>query len=71
MTTSDLAAEVGRVAEAMTAMVREKPVFFIDLVRAFPDTPYRTILLAWGEVRERHRLARDEEGHYLLPSEAG
>ena len=71
MTTSDLAAEVGRVAEAMTAMVREKPVFFIDLIRAFPDTPYRTILLAWGEVRERHRLARDEEGHYWLPSEAG
>ena len=69
MTTSNPAAEVGRVAEAMTAMLRERPLFFIDLVRAFPDTPYRTLLLAWGEVRERHKLARDEEGHYLLPPE--
>jgi hypothetical protein len=67
MTISDGGREVGRVAEAMTAMLRAKPVFFIDLVRAFPETPYRTLLLAWGEVRERHRLARDDEGHYLLP----
>jgi len=50
-------------------MLREKPVQFMDLVRAFPDVPYRTLLLAWGEVREGHKLSRTEEGHYLLPSE--
>jgi hypothetical protein len=61
---------VARVATTMTAMLREKPVMFMDVVRAFPAVPYRTILLAWGEVRERHRLSRDDEGHYLLPPEA-
>jgi hypothetical protein len=51
----------------MVALLREKPVQFMDLVRAFPDVPYRTILLAWGEVREAHRLTREEDGGYRLP----
>ena len=60
---------IGTIHSFCARLLRERPVFFIDLVRAFPDTPYRTLLLAWGEVRERHKLARDEEGHYLLPPE--
>lgn len=67
MTTSSAPPEAARVADAMVGMLRERPVLFMDLVRAFPETPYRTLLLAWGEVRERHRLARDEEGCYFLP----
>lgn len=67
MTTSSPPAEVARVAASMTAMLREKPVMFVDLVRAFPDVPYRSLLLAWGHVREQHRLTRDDEGNYLLP----
>jgi len=54
----------------MLTLLREKPVQFMDLVRAFPDVPYRTILLAWGEVRDAHRLTREEEGEYHLPPSA-
>ncbi len=70
MTTSNPPADVAQVAESMTRMLREKPVFFMDLVRAFPHIPYRTLLLAWGQVRERHPLSRDDEGHYLLARDA-
>lgn len=70
MSTSSPPAEVRRVAERMLTLLREKPVQFMDLVRAFPDVPYRTILLAWGEVREAHRLTREEEGEYHLPPSA-
>jgi len=56
-------------AESITAMLRARPVFFMDLVRAHRDAPYRTLLLAWGEVRGRHALSRDDEGHYFLPSD--
>lgn len=59
--------EVSRVAAAMVAMLRESPRQFMDLIRAFPEVPYRTLLLAWGEVREAHRLAREEDGSYFLP----
>jgi hypothetical protein len=70
MTTSERAADVGRMTESITAMLRSGPVFFMDLVRAHRDAPYRTLLLAWGEVRARHALARDDEGHYFLPAGA-
>jgi hypothetical protein len=61
---------VARVAEAMTAKLRAQPVFFMDLVRAFPEVPYRTLLLAWGRVQEGQVLSRTEEGHYFLPRSA-
>lgn len=70
MTTSSPPAEVAQLAEAITALLRQRPVMFADLLRVFPDAPYRTILLAWGQVRDRHRLARDDEGNYLLPPAA-
>jgi len=62
--------EVARLADAMLGMLRAEPRHFIDLVRAFPESPYRALLLAWGRVRERVRLARDEEGRYLAPPAA-
>ena len=69
MSTSSAPAEVARLADAMTGMLREQPRFFMDLVRTFPEAPYRTLLLAWGVVRERHRLSRTDEGCYALPPE--
>jgi hypothetical protein len=63
------AAEVARLADAIVAALRERPLFFMDLVRAHRDLPYRTLLLAWGVVRDRERLARDDEGRYVLPRE--
>jgi len=56
-------------AEEITATLRAGPVFFMDLVRAHREAPYRTLLLAWGEVRDRHRLSRDDDGRYLLADE--
>lgn len=59
-------ADVERMAEAITTTLRAGPVFFMDLVRAHRAAPYRTLLLAWGEVRERHRLSRDDDGRYFI-----
>lgn len=57
-------------AGAIERALRERPLLFMDLVRAHRDAPYRTLLLAWGQVRERHRLARDDQGRYRLPPDA-
>jgi hypothetical protein len=69
MTTSSRAAtaDVAPLADAIVAALRERPLFFMDLVRAHRNLPYRTLLLAWGAVREREKLERDDEGHYFLP----
>ena len=53
-------------AEAIIASLRARPLFFMDLVRQYRESPYRTLLLAWGVVRERHRLSRDDDGRYFL-----
>ncbi len=63
-------AAVAQVAQTMTALLRERPVFFVELVRAFPGVPYRALLLAWGQVLEANTLSRTEEGHYFLPRSA-
>jgi hypothetical protein len=54
-------------AEAIITTLRARPVFFMDLVREYQELPYRALLLAWGVVRERHRLSRDDDGRYFLP----
>jgi hypothetical protein len=58
-------------AEGIIATLRTGPVFFMDLVRAHRHAPYRTLLLAWGDVRERHRLSRDDDGRYFLADAGG
>ena len=58
--------DVASMAEAITATLRAGPVFFMDLVRAHREAPYRTLLLAWGQVREQHKLSRDDDGRYFL-----
>jgi hypothetical protein len=63
------AADIVRLDGAIVAALLERPLLFMDLVRAHRDVPYRTLLLAWGAVRDRERLARDDEGRYFLPRE--
>jgi hypothetical protein len=69
MSTSDRSPEVEGMAASITATLRARPVFFMDLVRAHREAPYRTLLLAWGEVRAAHRLSRDDESRYFLAAE--
>ncbi|MEE2822124.1 MAG: hypothetical protein VYA53_03990 [Acidobacteriota bacterium] len=38
---------------------------FYEILRALEDVEYRVILQAWGILREKDLLARDEEGRYL------
>lgn len=47
------------------------PHFFVDVVALAPEGGYRDLLRAWGRVRERTPLARDEEGRYVLARAAG
>jgi hypothetical protein len=54
------------VADRMAALLAARPLTFYELLRELPDVEYRTILQAWGTLRERRALARDAHGRYLL-----
>ncbi len=62
--TERIAALAQRIEEYLTAA----PRFFVDVVGLTPEGQYRDVLRAWGLVRERGRLERDEEGRYLVRS---
>ena len=64
MTTAAVTA--GAVADRMAALLAARPLTFYELLRELPDVEYRTILQAWGTLRERRALARDAHGRYVL-----
>ena len=41
-----------------------EPIYFRDVVAKLGDAPWRDVLKAWGDVRERLQLDRDEHGRY-------
>ena len=57
-------------AASLVAELSERPRQFGELVEAHMDTPWRELLLAWGEVRAADILGRDDEGRYLIRTAA-
>ena len=53
-------------ADRMAAALAARPLTFYELLRELPEVEYRAILQAWGALRERRALARDEHGRYLI-----
>jgi hypothetical protein len=59
---------VEELAKRIVARLGERPAHYYDLLVEFDDAEYRDLLRAWGAIRERIALERDEQGRYLLPA---
>jgi len=57
-------------ARKIHSELESKPQQFSELVDAHRDTAWREFLHAWGELREQNVLKRDDDGRYLIESEA-
>ena len=55
-----------QVVARIVTLLGEKPRTFYEILRELGDAEYRTILEAWGSLREGKRLGRDADGNYLL-----
>lgn len=52
---------------SIEAFIAEKPRYFSEIIVAYgKEHPYRELLLAWSDIREKNILKRDQEGHYLI-----
>jgi hypothetical protein len=71
MTSGRDTARIEDLAHRIEAFLAEAPRFFVEVVALTPEGQYRDLLRAWGLVRERCTLERDEVGRYLLPAGAG
>ncbi len=59
------------VTERIAGLLREGPRNFYAILQSLSDVEYRTILAAWGTLREQESLARDHEGNYVLRAKEG
>ena len=61
---------VEALAQRIERFLAEGDRFFVEVVALTEEGRYRDVLRAWGLVRERCRLERDEEGRYRLATPA-
>lgn len=54
-----------RVADSIRRLLGD-PVYFWEILSALKDTPYRSVLNAWSDIRETSQLERDIHGRYWL-----
>ena len=55
-------------AQKIHSELEAKPQQFSEIADAHRDTAWREFLHAWGEVREKNVLKRDDDGRYLIAS---
>jgi hypothetical protein len=53
-------------ARTICRKLKEKPQQFSEIVDAHRDVAWRDFLRAWGEIREKNILQRDDDGRYLI-----
>jgi 2,5-furandicarboxylate decarboxylase 1 len=59
------AKEVEELSAKVLDMLTARPLYFYDLLTGLRDVEYRKILLAFGRLRAKGVLTRDEAGRYL------
>ncbi len=49
----------------MVELARQKPVFYADILRELGDADYRSVMLAFGQIRQKRLFGRDDKGRYI------
>ncbi|MBI4291131.1 MAG: hypothetical protein HY661_06610 [Betaproteobacteria bacterium] len=57
------------VVQRILKLLEQGPKNFYAILQSLADVEYRTILIAWGSVREKNLLRRDDHGNYLLAAQ--
>ena len=60
--------EVLLIAERAKAELKKKRMTFAEVLDLFPESEYRAVLLAWGQLREQGDLKREVNGKYFCDS---
>ena len=71
MTTGTYPARIEELAARIERFLADAPRYFVEVVALTPEGQYRDVLQAWGLVRDRRQLERDEAGRYLIPAGGG
>src|SRR5690606_2315085 len=58
--------EIARIAERIVGMIEEKPLYYAQVIDAFPDVPLQAITRAFGKLHAEEKLWQDNEGRMCL-----
>jgi hypothetical protein len=58
--------DANRVEQQIVALATNRPIFYYDILRELEDEDYRTIMLAFGQIRAKELFERDEKGRYVV-----
>ena len=58
--------ELDRIEGEIIALAQQKPVYYMDILKELKQEDYRTIMLAFGRIRQKKIFSRDEKGRYLM-----
>jgi 2,5-furandicarboxylate decarboxylase 1 len=58
--------EVAMLAEKILAMIGEKPLYYAQVIDAFPDAPLQAITRAFGRLHVEEKLWQDPDGRMCV-----
>ena len=58
--------DVDRVEQLILDLARISPIYYFDILEAFDSEDYRTIMLAFGQIRVKKLFGRDSQGRYII-----
>jgi 2,5-furandicarboxylate decarboxylase 1 len=58
--------EVGELAQRILAMIGERPLYYAEVIDAFPDVPLQAITRAFGKLHADEKLWQDKEGRMCV-----
>ena len=58
--------EVAKLADKIITMIAEKPLYYAQVIDAFPDVPLQAITRAFGKLHADEKLWQDKEGRMCV-----
>ncbi len=63
--------DVNQIENQIVELARQKPIFYADILKELKDADYRSIMRAFGQIRQKHLFGRDDKGRYILAKSEG
>lgn len=58
--------DVDRMEQQIVDLAKNRPIYYFDILDEFKDEDYRTIMLAFGQIRQKKLFGRDPQGRYIV-----
>lgn len=58
--------DVNNIEQKIVELANSHPIYYFDILDELKGADYRTIMLAFGQIRQKKLFTRDSQGRYIL-----